>query len=69
MTREERDPKAPFRVDGADCDWDEFVEWDESLDEYDEDVERDWMLAQQELEDFEQADEYFGGCQYEDDNY
>lgn len=29
MTRQEKDMRAPFRVDGADCDWDEFVQWDD----------------------------------------
>jgi hypothetical protein len=55
--REERDPKAPFVNNVSDEDWQKYEDWDESLDE---DVERDWMLAQQELEDFEQSDEYFG---------
>lgn len=43
------------------------AEYDDDDEEWeaDEEYRRDEMLAQQELEDFEQADEYFtGGCDY-----
>jgi hypothetical protein len=43
--------------------WDGQPEYIETDDDYDSDGElaEDQILAQQELEDFEQADEYFGG--------
>lgn len=40
------------------CDPDTYEELDEL--EYDPEYDRDVLLAQQELEDFEQADEHFG---------
>jgi hypothetical protein len=57
----ERDEyEGPDEFDGSDelfQDDDEYLENDE---EYDAELNADRLLAQQELEDFEQADEYFG---------
>ena len=38
----------------------EYAEFPEDIHDYEADEPWDEMLAQQELEDFEQADEYFG---------